>query len=70
MRYQTSIEIALFQQYAWLQMVFKCILIAQINLHILMNKFYENMPTSLAYSRKTLIYLFSQLKCKMRLQIL
>ena len=26
-------------------------------------------PTSLAYYRKTLIYLFEQLKCKMRLQI-
>ena len=31
--------------------------------------FYGNMPTSLAYSRKTYIYLFAQLKCKMRLQI-
>ena len=26
------------------------------------------MPTSLAYSRKTIIHIFAQLKCKMRLQ--
>ena len=30
---------------------------------------YENIVTSLPYSRKTLIYLFAQLKCIMRLQI-
>ena len=31
--------------------------------------FYQNMPKSLVYSRITLIYLFAQLKCKMRLKV-